>query len=317
MSDMQRFDTLCDMQLITPALRDQVRQDPRRAESSAYPGLSHALLWLVVRKLLSEDELEATESRLRSSFSGEAYRERQTVLDEVKANLRTVKQKRNRKALQTLQAEGLLSQAQFNDVARHLPDDDRCATPSATLAWAILNRHVPLNDFEALVQRPSGLGTAARQILDDTQRALDGTFKAGNAEIWRQAFPGPRWAWIAGAVLFVAGWVWWSGPSSRTPPCDAKEVRAAVSGMLLKASMGRRMPGAESPGLALTTPQDIQSVGYDEATKVRGCTCTIDLFGMAMPFGYTIEPLANAGEFNVVKALPSELAQRFPSKKDE
>ncbi|MES2888221.1 MAG: hypothetical protein V4739_09415 [Pseudomonadota bacterium] len=301
------------MQLITPELRDQVLEDPRRHEAASYPGLGNALLWLVVRKLLSEDELAAIEAGLRSAFSGEAYRERQDVLDEVKSKLRLAKQNRNRKALSTLLTEGLIDRAQFVAADGDLPDDDRCITPGAALAWAVVSHHVLRSDFDGLQGRQAELSPQARTILADAKEALKLIHKTMSAALWQRAFPGPRWAWVVGGVLFVAGSVWWAGPSTRTPDCDDKQVRATVSSLLFKASLTNRAYGFDrsiSAG-SLNLPENIKAVGYDSESRVRGCTCTVDRSGVAMPFAYTIEPLAAAGEFNVVSAHPAELARRF------
>ena len=321
------LDTLHDLGLVTAAQRDAGLAHPRLSELAPGTSPADALLWLMLRDIVSEADFATTDERLISRHSGDDYRLRRTLVDDVKVKLRQARQHLNQATLQSLLDEGLISPALHATLAPQVPQTDVWASPAAALVWLRWNDHLSEEDWQAVkaqVARQAGFASSrgAAEVMAQADALLAQTrqaaYKAAKSLFWRAVLPGPPWLWAGGLVLLIGFAVWRIATPATLPACDAKETVSAVNGMLFKAHVKARSDvlhgGLDLPA-GMPTVHQIKEVGHDTVRQARGCTSTIEVAGDKIPYAYVIEASKSSEggdpQFRVVGADVRVVQTRF------
>jgi hypothetical protein len=296
------FQSLIDRGFISAAHRDKALAHPRLDELQAMPNQAKALIWLVTRDILPEEEFFHIADKLASTKMEDELRHCRGLVDDVKEGLRAIRHGLNVRALRTLLDEHLLTQEQHDLAAAETPRDQAFRSPAAALAWMRIAGMLGAEEMQALRDRVGTQGHAAALILTEADHILGEADKAIHQAavrtFWRGVFPGPPLLWVAGFIAFIASMVWWVVVPASAPSCTSSDIRKQVGSMLFMAQMRSRSgdplnlnrPPAEFPRVS-----DLKEIGHADAERSRACSATLTLGETQMPYVFTITP-ATAGE---------------------
>jgi hypothetical protein len=293
------FQSLIDRGFITAAHRDKAFAHPRLDELEAMPNQSKALIWLVTRDILLEEEFFHIADNLASTKMEDELRHCRGLVDDVKEGLRHIRLGLNLQALGTLQTESLITQAQHDAAAETLPRDHAFKSPGAALAWMRIVEALNANDMQALRERFSAPGhpaaaalivTEADHILGETDKAIR---QAAVRTFWRGVFPGPPLLWMAGFMAFIAWMIWWAVVPAAPPSCTADSVRKQVGGMIFMAQLKARTRDVLNPDRSpaeFPSVSELKEIGHAKAERSRACSATLTVGETRMPYVFTITP---------------------------
>jgi len=306
---VEAIESLFRRRLITSMHRNKALGDPRLAELAASPSESDALVWLVGRDVMSEEEFEEMASNLRMTRIGAEYRECQELVDEATVGLDALRLHLNEQALEALRAAGLVDTATHEQMAARLPVDRAFGSPGAMLAWMSMTDLVSDEQMQALRDRVKSQaafasGESAAAIVAQADDIIAGTHKlmrrAAVSALWRGTLPGPPVAWVIAFIAFLA-WVGWSAFTPDGPPtCESDSIRSKVSAMLFpvhvkaQTDMVRRGHHMAS---SMPSLSDVREIGYARAESSRACSGTVSVGGMQLPYSFTITPVKSDQPF--------------------
>jgi hypothetical protein len=287
---------------IQPRHAEQALNDPRLDELKVAPTEDNALVWLVARGILLEEEFAEMASNLRMTKVGAEYRDCQRVVDEATQGLNALRLHINQETLDTLLSVGVIDQAMHDTASARLEGDRAFGSPAALLAWMRLSDLISAEQMQALrdrVKSQAGFasGAQAAEIVAQADETIGQAHKlarrAATSAVFRGIFPGPPLAWAA-AFLALVGWGVWSlvTPAS-VPTCESDSTGKTVSAMLFRAQTNARaniLSGGRSEPFGFPQVSNLREVGFARAERSRGCLATVTVGELRVPFAFTISP---------------------------
>lgn len=208
MSPDSPFFVLQQRGLITRNQVSRALAHPQYGELAEYPALADHLVWLVVRGILEESDFRHKAQRFVDFDGGENREELLLAIEIAALKIVGVREGFNRGWFDTLVKEGLIIQSEHARALEALPGDEVLASPAAALFWMGYNGVVSPDRFQAI--RASQGGSAERAaILAEVKEIADKIHAFARETVISGIFPGPRWLWIGGALLFVGFLVVW------------------------------------------------------------------------------------------------------------
>ncbi|NHZ35640.1 hypothetical protein [Massilia rubra] len=311
-SSASHFSVLQQIGLIT---RNQVQRalaHPQAGELADYPQLADHLVWLVLRDILEEDDLEQKYQRFLSTYSGEDREQHRRAIDIALLKIHGVREGLNRDWFDTLVAESIITDEERTRALEALPGDEMLASAAAAFVWMVYAQvitHERLDEIRAVTGGSAGRAA----ILAEVQEMFGKISSAARSTVIRGIFPGPLWLWIGAALAFVGYIVWSLVRPDPIPECTDREVTSTVASIMFRLNVDEGVnaylrPGGERAPRA--SVDGIREVGFDEVGRVRGCIGTLTMGPIERPYAFTVAR-GKEGGYSVTGADPDIVQARF------
>lgn len=305
--------------LITDAQHDAVLAHPEAATLPPIPGPAHALAWMCVKGLVTQEEIDAAVERLEEASPPVATADDAADIaydaeDLVEIGERGI----THEAVNALFNDGLVD-AETRDMSfEETPLVGSVpAAPAATLAWMVIDGPLEKELFEAtraeVAAEPAFAMAADRaRIVAEAQEKIEADEKSTGA--WQAAAQGKRrrGAWLSRLVTLavVGGLGWYFFAPEGVPACNADATRKTLQGLMLRASIDARTQGLREVGIP--TLSGLREIGYRKDERIRGCMATMARGDETKSIAYTIGPAsANDDKMTVRGANPVIVEARF------
>lgn len=220
-------------------------------------------------------------------------------------------------------ARALMAQ---QDQPFHEPFDDL----ATGVVWLATHELFSREDLERLAIPVNGESSEAANVI--RQRAMDeisawyAAYEQAIEEherdlkrlLWAQAFPGPRWAWIAGVMCVMVAGLWYTNAPDISPACDSAETTNSLRLELGLAPV--KQPGwtSASPDSVVTSDANkvevtnIRQIGHLKAEQSLGCTATLSSPDQKVSIAYTVRPVTGSDtQMRVVIGLEAIIRARY------
>ncbi|MDH6164973.1 hypothetical protein M2282_000101 [Variovorax boronicumulans] len=317
------FLALLSCGLITDAQHDAVLAHPETATLPPIPGPAHALAWMCVKGLVTQEEIDAAVERLEEASpplatADDAAEVAYDAEEFVELGDRGI----THEAVNALFNNGLVD-AETRDMALEETPlvGSVPAAPAATLAWMVIEGPLDKELFEAtraeVAAEPAFAMAADRaRIVAEAQEEIAADEKAVGA--WRATAQGKRrrGAWTSGLVTLaiVGGLGWYLFTPAGVPACNTDATRKTLQGLMLRVSIDARTQGLREVGIP--TLSGLREVGYRKDERIRGCMATMTRGDETRSIAYTIGPASakndnDGDEMTVRGADPVIVEARF------
>jgi hypothetical protein len=311
--------------LITDAQHDAVLAHPETATLPPIPGPAHALAWMCVKGLVTQEEIDAAVERLEEASPPAANADDAADIaydaeDFVELGDRGI----THEAVNALFNDGLVD-AETRDMALEetpLVGSVPAAAPAATLAWMVIDGPLEKELFEAtraeVAAEPAFAMAADRaRIVAEAQQEIAADEKSTGA--WQSRAQGKRrwgtWTFWLLALCIAGGWVWDLVVPDSVPACNGDAARKMLQSQMRRLSIDARMQtpdSREKPDLTTPTVSGLREVGYRKVERTRGCMATMSLEDGTKSIAYTIGPVsADNGQMAVRGGDPVMVEARF------
>ncbi len=304
------FRALLNQGLISDAQHDAVLTHPETATLPALPSPAHALAWMRVRGLVSEEEQEAALDRIEAG--GCDLDEAEDIAFDADDLVELAGQGITHEAIESLHRDALID-AQTRDMA--LIETPLAGTvpasAGAALAWLATEGPLERERFDALraqVAAEPAFATAVERarIVDGAQALIEADERA--VKVWQaRANRSSRIGALkfALAVAVIGGGVgWYAFAPASVPACDAASTRKTLDSLMRRVSMDMRMRQLDpNGGRVIETPTvgSMREVGYLKPERTRGCTAVMTQGDSKEKMAYTIGPTEPKGDDMVVR----------------
>ena len=311
-SSASHFSVLQQIGLIT---RNQVQRalaHPQVGELADYPQLADHLVWLVMRGILDEDDLEQKYQRFLNTYSGEDRDQHRQAIEIALLKIHGVREGLNRDWFDTLVAENIITDEERTRALEALPGDEMLASAAAAFVWMVYAQvitHERLDEIRAV----SGGSAERAAILAEVQEMFGKISSAARNTVIRGIFPGPLWLWIGAALAFVGYIVWSLVRPFPIPECTDREVTSTVASIMFRLNVDEGVNAYMRPGgerAPRASVDGIREVGFDEVGRVRGCIGTLTMGPVERPYAFTVARDTEGG-YTVTGADPQVVQARF------
>jgi hypothetical protein len=285
--------------LITDAQHDAVLAHPETATLPPIPGPAHALAWMCVKGLVTQEEIDAAVERLEEASPPVATADDAAELAyEAEEFVELGDRGITHEAVNALFNDGLVD-AQTRDMALEETPlvGSVPAAPAATLAWMVIDGPLEKERFEAtraeVAAEPAFAMAADRaRIVAEAQQEIAADEKTSGA--WQADAQGKRRrsAWLSrlATLAVVGGLGWYFFAPEGVPACNADATRKTLQGLMLRVSIDARTQGLREVGIP--TLSGLREVGYRKDERTRGCMATMILEDGTKSIAYTIGPVS-------------------------
>ncbi len=223
--------------------------------------------------------------------------------------------------LDRLRADDVISVAKYETARSRLSIAGKTHEPFDNLGgavlWLIEENIVQEQDFYRLHETAAGNATAQQAVKE--LEGMKGEIDAKRAREARAALFSPASLTRLGiGALVVGGVIWYMLMPPSTPACDDEQVhqhmRASVFTDVSRAMSRNPMSqgeGGAAGTVMSSTFKNVEEIAYVEDTRTRGCLATWVLSPVEQPFGYSIEPSDDDGEFRITNGTQEEVKARF------
>jgi hypothetical protein len=304
------FRALLNQGLISDAQHDAVLAHPETAALPPLPSPAHALAWMRVRGLLTEEEQNAALDRIEDD-APHADDAADTAID-ADDLIELAEQGITREAIESLYRDALID-AETRDMALgETPVVGTVpASPVATLAWLATEGPLEKERFDALraqVAAEPAFATAVERarIVAGAQALIEAdeqAVKAWQARTKRSSRIGALKFAVAVAVI-GGGLGWYAFAPASVPACDAASTRKTLDSLMRRVSMDVRMRHLDpNAGTVIETPTvgSMREVGYRKPERIRGCMAVMTQGDSKEPMAYTIGPTEPKSDDMVVR----------------
>lgn len=310
------FQALLSYTLITDAQHDAVLAHPEIATLPPLPSPAHALAWMRVRGLVTEEQQDAALEKLEEATPDDPHLDdaEDAALD-ADDLVELAERGITHEALESLYKDGLID-ADTRDVAfQETPVVGTVpAAPAVTLAWLVTDGPLEKESFEATraqaASEPAFAMAAERQrIVAEAQALIDADEKAIGT--WRSSAQRDRrigaWKFIVTTLLVVGGIGWYAFAPASVPACDAASTRKTLNSLMFRVAVDVRMRSLDPDARAsVHTPSvsSMREVGYLKPERVRGCIAVMTTRSDdddKQPMAYTIGPASPKSDEMVVR----------------
>ncbi|NVM87803.1 hypothetical protein FHT32_001442 [Variovorax sp. SG517] len=312
------FLALLTQGLITDAQHDAARAHPEASSFPPLPSPAHALAWMRVRGLMTEDEQNAA----LDSIADDAPHADDAADTAIDADdlVELAEQGITHEAIDALFKDALID-AETRDMAlAETPVvGSVAASPVATLAWLATEGPLEKEGFEALraqVAAEPALATAVERarIVAEAQALVEADEQAARA--WQARAQRSRrigaWKFLATVAVIGGGIGWYAFAPASVPACDAASTRKTLDSLMRRVSMDVRMRRLDpNGGAVIETPSvsSLREVGYLKPERVRGCMAVMTQGDSKEPMAYTIGPTEAKGDEMVVRGADVAIVQ--------
>lgn len=318
------FLALLTQGLITDAQHDAVLAHPETAALPPLPGPAHALAWMRVRGLITQEEQDAALERIESATTDHPHADDATdIAIDADDLVDLAGQGITHEALEALHKDGLIDAA-TRDIARQetpVTGSVPAALP-ATLAWLVTEELLEKACFEAtraqVAAEPAfALAAERARIVNEAQALIDAdaqlmsTWKSNTQRTRRNG----ALKFLLTVLVLGGGLGWYLLAPAGVPGCDAASTRKTLDRLMFRVGMDVRMHTIDPEQRAdVRTPTigALREVGYRKADRVRGCTAVITQGDDKDEMAYTIGPVAPKSDEMIVRgADPTIVRARF------
>ncbi len=327
------FLALLTLGLIDDSQHDAVLAHPETATLPPIPSPAHALAWMRVRGLITEEAQNAAlEKRQAASPASTATQdpsaaptddtldEAEDVVFDADDLVELASRGITHEAVNALYKDSLIDLETRDMALEETPIVGSVpAAPGVTLGWLVTDGPLEKELFEAtraqVAAEPGFAMTAERRRIVEEAQALiaadEAAMSARRAKSQRASRLG---AWKFGLTMLViaGGLGWYFFAPASVPACDAGSTRKTLSSLMVRVAMDARMrnldPSARSE---IRTPSisDMREVGYRKADRVRGCVAVMTQGADKDPMAYTIGPTSPKGDEMVVRGADVDIVQ--------
>lgn len=313
------FLALLSYGLITDAQHDAVLAHPETTALPPIPGPAHALAWMCLKGLVTQEEIDAAVERLEEASPPIATADDAAYIAYDAEEFGELGDRGiTHEAVNALFNDGLVD-AETRDMALEETPlvGSVPAAPAATLAWMVIDGPLEREVFEAtraeVAAEPAFAMAADRaRIVAEAQDEIAADEKAVGA--WQATAQGKRRrsAWTSGLVMLaIAGGLgWYLFAPAGVPACNADATRKTLQGLMLRVSIDARTQGLREVGIPSLS--GLREVGYRKDERIRGCMATMTRGDDTKTIAYTIGPAsADDDKMTVRGADPVIVEARF------
>lgn len=227
---------LAELELVTPTQRDAALAAPDLDTTPELPSPHHALGWMLLRSLTTEDELEAALDKLYGRISEDAHDERYAIIDDALDLLELAEMGVTREAVLALYDDTLIDATLRDELLTQVPyGAPQQPLPAATLAWLVDEHFWTEEDFEALRQRvdaepPFVDAMARKELMAEAARIVKSNAEE-RARVMASFRAGGRsgsWFWKLVGVAIIAGGAWYLTRTPSVTPSPAAGAEAVT-----------------------------------------------------------------------------------------
>lgn len=304
------FLALLTQGLISDAQHDAARAHPETAALPPLPSPAHALAWMRVRGLVTEEEQNAALDKIGDD-APHVDDAADTAID-ADDLIELAGQGITHEAIEVLFRDSLID-AETRDMAlTETPVVGTvAASPVATLAWLATEGPLEKERFDALraqvTAEPAFAMAAERtRIVNEAQALIEAdeqAVKAWQARAQRSRRIG-AWKFILAVAVIGGGLGWYLFAPASVPACDAASTRKTLDSLMRRVTMDVRMRHLDpNAGTVIETPSvgSMREVGYRKPERVRGCVAVMTRGDSKEPMAYTIGPTEPKSDEMVVR----------------
>lgn len=304
------FLALLTQGLISEAQHDAARAHPEAAALPPLPGPAHALAWMRVRGLVTEDEQNAALDRIADD-APHADDAADTAID-ADDLVELAQQGITHEAIEVLFNDGLIDAETRDTALVETPIAGTvAAAPVATLAWLVTEGPLERERFDALraqvAAEPAFAMAAERaRIVAEAQALIEADEQAVKA--WQASAQRSRrigaWKFIVAVAVIGGGLGWYAFAPASVPACDAASTRKTLDSLMRRVAMDVRMRHLDpNGGAVIETPSvgSMREVGYRKPERVRGCVAVMTRGDSRESMAYTIGPTEPKSDEMVVR----------------
>lgn len=315
------FLALLTQGLITDAQHDAVLAHPETPRLPPLPGPAHALAWMRVRGLITEDEQNAALDRVYDAVPENPHAD-DAADSAIDADdlMELAEQGITHEALQALHGDGLIDTVTRDTALQEAPVVGTVppALP-ATLAWLVSEELLDKKDFDALraqvAAEPAFAMAAERQrIVNEAQALIDADAQAMNT--WQSRSQRTRRVgalkFMLGVLAIGGGLGWYFLWPNSVPACDAASTRKTLDSLMVRVAMDVRMRTIDPDKRAeVRTPSvsSMREIGYRKTDRVRGCAAVMTQDDSSDEMAYTIGPVSPESDKMVVRGADLAIVQ--------
>jgi len=315
------FLALLSQGLITDSQHDAVLAHPDTSTLPPLPSPAHALAWMRVKGLVTEEEQDAALDRIEAATPPDPNAEdaADTAFD-ADDLMECAERGITHEAVQALYRDGLID-AQTRDIAlQETPVAGTVpAAPGATLAWLVTDGPLEREHFDAtraqVAAEPAFAMAAERaRIVAEAQaliEAEDRTIAEWKSRSQRQGRIG-AWKFILTVLVIGGGLGWYLFAPDSVPACDASSTRKTLNNMLFRVTLDVRMRTFDAEKRAeIRTPSlgGIREVGYRKDQRVRGCIATLTRGDDKDTMAFTIGATSPKSDDMVVRGADADIVE--------
>lgn len=315
------FLALLTQGLITDAQHDAVLAHPETPRLPPLPGPPHALAWMRVRGLITQDEQDAALDKLESAVPPHAdaddAADNAMVADDL---VELAGQGITHEAIEELYGNSLID-AETRDMAlQEAPITGSVpAAPAATLAWLVSEEILPKESFEAtrrqVATEPAFAMAAERaRIVSEAQAQLDADAQA--VKTWQSRTQRTR---RVGALKFMVtvlaiggGLGWYFFAPAGVPACGAASTRKTLDSLMVRVAVDvrlRTLDPEKRSEVRMPSVGNMREIGYRKADRVRGCAAVMTQGDSRGEMAYTIGPVSPKSDEMVVRGADLAIVQ--------
>lgn len=304
------FLALLTQGLISNTQHDAARADPEAAALPSLPSPAHALAWMRVRGLVTEEEQNAALDRIADD-APHADDAADTAID-ADDLVELAEQGITHEAIEALFKDGLIDTETRDMALAETPVKGTVPTaPAATLAWLATEGPLERERFDALraqiaAEPAFALAAERTRIVAEAQALIEAdeqAVKAWQARAQRSRRIG-AWKFIVAVVVIGGGLGWYVFAPASVPACDAASTRKTLDSLMRRVAMDVRMRHLDpNGGTVIETPSvgSMREVGYRKPERVRGCVAVMTRGDSRESMAYTIGPTEPKSDEMVVR----------------
>jgi hypothetical protein len=315
------FLALLTQGLITDAQHDAVLALPETPRLPPLPSPAHALAWMRVRGLITEDEQNAALDRVYAAEPASPHTDdaSDSAID-ADDLLELAEQGITHEALHALHGDGLIDTDTRDTALQETPVVGTVppALP-ATLAWLVNEELLDAQRFEALraqvAAEPAFAMAAERaRIVAEAHALIDADVQA--VKTWQSRSRQTRrigaMKFMLSVLLIGGGLGWYFFWPNSVPACDAASTRKTLDSLMVRVAMDVRMRTIDPEKRAeVRTPSvgSMREIGYRQTDRVRGCAAVMTQGDSRDEMAYTIGPVAPKSDKMVVRGADLAIVQ--------
>jgi hypothetical protein len=315
------FLALLNQGLISDAQHDAVLAHPETRALPPLPGPAHALAWMRVKGLITEEEQDAALERIEAATPPDPHVD-DAVDTAIDADdlMECAEQGITHEAVQALYTNGLID-AETRDMAlQETPVSGTVpAALGVTLAWLVTDGPLERERFDAtraqVATEPAFAMAAERaRIVAEAQALLDADDQATKA--WQSRAQRTRrvgaWKFMLTVLVIGGGLGWYLFAPDSVPACDAGSTRKTLNNMMFRVSMDVRMRTFDAEKRAeIHTPSvgGIREVGYRKDQRVRGCMAELTQGDTKDTMAFTIGAASPKSDKMVVRGADAAIVE--------
>jgi hypothetical protein len=315
------FHALLTQGLITDAQHDAALAHLEMPTLPPLPGPAHALAWMRVRGLVTEDEQNAALDALSSATPPDP-RADDAADYAIDADdlVELAAQGITHEAVQVLHRDGLIDTETRDMALEETPVAGTVpAALAATLAWLATEGPLERERFDALraqvaAEPAFAMASERARIVADAQASIDADDAAIDA--WKARERRTRrigaWKFMLAVLVIGGGLGWYFFAPAGVPACDAASTRKTLDRLMFRVAMDVRMRTLDPEKRAqVSTPSvgSLREVGYRKADRVRGCTAVITQGDDKDQMAYTIGPVSSKSDEMIVRGADPDIVQ--------